>query len=90
VLAFALEPADMLPGVEFEPHPLDQVKRASASLRGRRERKIAGAQRFGAHSGTFLSACTGFHNMRAKELLEEILCSCGNWIRTRREFCSLG
>jgi hypothetical protein len=26
VLAFALEPADMLLGVEFEPDPLDQVK----------------------------------------------------------------
>ena len=26
VLAFGLEPADMLLGVEFEPDPLDQVK----------------------------------------------------------------
>jgi hypothetical protein len=36
-----------------------------------------------------LSACTDFHNRLAKELLEEILSSCGDWIRTRREFDAL-
>jgi hypothetical protein len=33
-----------------------------------------------------LSAYTDFDNIRARELLEDLLCSCGNWLTTRKEF----
>ena len=33
-----------------------------------------------------LSAHTDFDNIRARELLEELLCSCGNWLTTEKDF----